>query len=450
MTHDTPTNESTPTDHTTTYELAERLQRSSVELSTTDPTVDHADLTPVGDALFDARIIGLGEATHGTREFFQLKHRIIRYLVEEQGLRLITMEANLPETMALDNYVVHGEGDPVLALARMHFWVWRTEAVFALVEWLREFNAERPLEDRVRFSGIDARFTTGAIEYLDEFLATAAPTLRTGLQADLTATDDEGTIDDQYMSDHEPEAAERLLDRLGTAFEERGDTFVTATSKRETALAQRCLRVVEQVRQHCVARETDGIQASKSIRDQSMAENLSWVLEYEVTDRAVLWAHDSHVCRTVNLGAQVDPTPSLGSHLADRYGDDYFALGFDFLGGSFRAVGIELTPESQLAAWSLDEPPADSITRAFGATGGDLTFLDFETAIECERLEKWLLEPRAKRELGAVYYGSGGPAENEKSGQAVHNAVRVLPEAFDGLLFVRETTPTRLLDSPEH
>lgn len=449
MTNDTPTNESTTTDHAATCELAAQLQQSSVELATVDPTADHADLAPVGDALADAHIIGLGEATHGTREFFQLKHRIVRYLVEEQGLRLFTMEANLPETMALDNYIVHGEGDALEALAGIHFWTWRTEAVLALVEWLREFNAERPLDDRVRFYGIDAQYTTGAVEYLDKFLASAAPDLRKEIQADLAATNDEGNTNDQYMSDHDPEATERLLNRLGTAFEERSEAFVTATSEREALMARRCLRVIEQARQRRIARETDGIQASKVVRDEAMAENLSWVLEHEGADRAVLWAHDSHVCRTANFGATTETAPSLGSYIADRYGDDYFALGFDFLSGSFSAIGIGLTPESELSTWSLDGPPADSITRVFAETGCDLALLDFDTASENDLLDESLAEPRTKRELGAVYYGPDGPSENEKDGQAAHNAVRVLPEAFDGLLFVRETTPSRVLEEPE-
>ena len=445
MTDDTPTEGSTPTD-----ELAARLQYSSVELATTDPTADHADLDPVGDALTDARIIGLGEATHGTREFFRLKHRLVRYLVEEQGLRLFAMEANLPETMALNKYIVHGEGDPHEALAGTHFWIWRTEAVLALVEWFRDFNAGRPLDDRVRFYGIDAQYTTGAIDYLDEFLTDVDPSLREELQTDLAMADDEGDTDDQYMSDHDPEATERLLNRLGTVFEERREAFAAATSERETVMARRCLRIVEQVRQRRVARETDGIQASMTVRDEAMAENISWILNREATDSAVLWAHDAHICRTANFSATVDRAPSLGSHLADRYGDEYFALGFDFLRGSFRAIGVGLSPESELDTWSLDAPPKNSITRVFSATDHDLAFFDFATDRADGRLEAWLTQPRAKRELGAVYYGPDGPSENGKDGQEAHNAGRILPEAFDGLVFVRETMPSVVLDNPEH
>lgn len=252
------------------------------------------------------------------------------------------------------------------------------------------------------------------------------------------------------MSDHDPEATERLLNRLGTTFEERRVAFVTATSERETVMARRCLCVIEQARQRRVAHEADGWETSMPVRDEAMAENLSWVLEHESADRAVLWAHDSHVCRTVNFGATTETAPSLGSYLADRYGDDYFVLGFDFLSGSFSAVGVGLTPESELSTWSLDEPPADSITRVFAEIGYDLAFLDFDTASENDLLGEWLAEPRAKRKLGAVYYGPDGPSENEKDGQEAHNAARALPEAFDGLLFVRETKPSRVLEKPEH
>ena len=328
--------------------------------------------------------------------------------------------------------------------------MWRTESVLTFVEWLREFNKDRPLNDRIRFYGIDAQYTSGAIKYLDEFLAAGDPDLHEELESDLAAADDDGETNEQHMSAHDPEATERLLDELKAAFEKQKAALVTATGERETEMAQRCLRVVEQVRQRRVVRETDGVQASMVVRDEAMAENLSWVLDHESTDRAVLWAHDSHVCRTVNFGAKVEPAPSLGSYLADSYGDDYFALGFDFLDGSFRAIGIGLTPESELDTWSLDRPPEDSITRVLDATGDDFAFLDLEAVSNDDKLDAWLTKSRAKRELGAVYYGPGGPSENQTDGQTAHNAVRDLTDAFNGLLFVRETTPSQVLDSPEH
>ena len=155
MTDDSDTNADASIDDrpTDTNDVASRLAANGTALTTTDPTADLADLEPGGRAFDEATVIGLGEAAHGTREFFRLKHRLIRYLVERQEVRLFGLEANFAETLALDRYIRYGEGDPEEALAGVYFWTWNTEELLALVEWLRAFNDGREVGDRVRFSG---------------------------------------------------------------------------------------------------------------------------------------------------------------------------------------------------------------------------------------------------------------------------------------------------------
>lgn len=101
------TNDPKPTDTTGeqhenvgTTSVREDLRDATIPLATTDPTIDD-DLEPVGDRLADADVVGIGKATHGTREFFELKHRLIRHLVVEHGVRAVVLESNLLETMAL-------------------------------------------------------------------------------------------------------------------------------------------------------------------------------------------------------------------------------------------------------------------------------------------------------------------------------------------------------------
>jgi len=117
-----------------------------------------ADLEPLRAIVSSARIVALGEATHGTREFFQLKHRLLEFLVRELGFTAFALEANWPEAQAVDDYVRHGRGDPAAALAGLRFWTWNTEEVLALIEWLRAYNAGggRP----VSFTGFDAQFSS--------------------------------------------------------------------------------------------------------------------------------------------------------------------------------------------------------------------------------------------------------------------------------------------------
>jgi hypothetical protein len=71
----------------------------------------------------------MGEATHGSREFFQMKHRMLEFLAEKMGFTVFAIEANWPESLAVNDFVLNGEGDPAVALAGMYFWTWNTEEV---------------------------------------------------------------------------------------------------------------------------------------------------------------------------------------------------------------------------------------------------------------------------------------------------------------------------------
>jgi len=89
--------------------------------TTDDPTADLDDLTALSELVGDAQVVALGEATHGTAEFFRMKHRIFRYLVEVEGFRVFMIEANMPESLAVNEYILTGEGDAKSRLGGLRF-----------------------------------------------------------------------------------------------------------------------------------------------------------------------------------------------------------------------------------------------------------------------------------------------------------------------------------------
>ena len=97
-------------------------------------------MRPLQKLIGNARIVSLGEATHGTREFFQLKHRMLEFLATEMGFTIFSIEANMPEAYRLNDYVLNGTGDPAQLLRGMYFWTWNTEEVLEMIRWMREFN----------------------------------------------------------------------------------------------------------------------------------------------------------------------------------------------------------------------------------------------------------------------------------------------------------------------
>jgi len=456
----------TPTDEEIRI-LADRLSERTVPIGTTDPDADPDDLAPLADRFADARVVGLGEATHGTREFFQAKHRLIRFLVERLDYRLVALEANFSETLAIDEYVVHGRGDPRDALDGIYFWTWDTEEVLALIEWLRAFNEGRPLDDRVRFYGIDAQFTAGPAAALVDFLEEYAPDVLADHEDTLAMLADEGLAEfamseDDFDSEDEgdEEAADRdsidedstdgdddtvdpaaRLDAVETLVEELGAWFddghaVEAGADPETAAVhRRHLTVLDQVLTDKRAYLADDTETQLCARDRAMARNLSWVLDHESHDQVAVWAHDEHLqvgTREHDWGTWVP----MGTHL-DEWDDEYYAVGFDFAGGEFQAR-VPTDEGFDLQACSLDPPREDAATRLFAATEGAPWVLDFDAATDDDRLAAYFDAERPTRSVGALYDPDGAFGD-------VHQHYR-LPEAFDGLLFVAETSRARPIE----
>ncbi|MGH3981282.1 MAG: erythromycin esterase family protein [Pseudonocardiaceae bacterium] len=138
-----------------TEKVLTALRQRSVELSSLHPGGAHDDLAKWGEGLSGVRVVGLGEATHGSREFFTLKHRLVDYLVTQQGFTVFALEADQDRCVALDAYVTTGKGDPVQGLRDLGYWTWNTQEVLALLTWLRTHNATTPPDRAVRVVGVD-------------------------------------------------------------------------------------------------------------------------------------------------------------------------------------------------------------------------------------------------------------------------------------------------------
>src|SRR5258708_3116463 len=102
--------------------VVEWISAHAVRLQTCEAGHGFADMQPLKKIIGNARIVSLGEATHGTREFFQLKHRMLEFLATEMGFTIFSIEASMPEAYRLNDFVLNGKGDPAQLLTDMYFW----------------------------------------------------------------------------------------------------------------------------------------------------------------------------------------------------------------------------------------------------------------------------------------------------------------------------------------
>jgi erythromycin esterase-like protein len=152
-----------------TQSVTDWIRANAVPLKTVEAGNGFQDMQPLKKMIGDARIVSLGEATHGSREFFQMKHRMMEFLATEMGFTIFTIEANMPEAYRVNDYVVNGTGDPAQLLRGMYFWTWDTEEVLDMIKWMRVFNQSG--RGHVEFTGFDMQTPAIAAGIARDFAA---------------------------------------------------------------------------------------------------------------------------------------------------------------------------------------------------------------------------------------------------------------------------------------
>lgn len=140
-----------------------------------EPFLDlrEADLGPLMDRIGDAQVVLIGEATHGTSEFYRMRARITQRLIEEKGFTIVAVEADWPDAERIDAYVRWRESKPAREwdpFSRFPDWMWRNEEVLNFVEWLRGINRDREPDDRAGFYGLDLYSMVTSVEEVISYL----------------------------------------------------------------------------------------------------------------------------------------------------------------------------------------------------------------------------------------------------------------------------------------
>ena len=400
----------------------EWLREHGVPLASVRAGSGFDDLAPLRNFVGDARVVALGEATHGTREFFQLKHRLLEFLVSEMGFTAFGIEATLPESFDVDSFVTSGDGDGARALAGLYFWTWNTEEVMDLLEWMRAWNADPKHVRKVRFYGFDMQFSTRAariaLEALEAVDSKSAARLRGPLAPVLSAFTSQNL---RTLAKPDREALDRAAGELASTLSARDTALAKLRGREDTARALRCARVLVQ------NLEMEGEVDSFVVRDRAMAENALWALAQEGTGgRIVLWAHNGHVLTT--RGA-------MGGALEEALGAELRVIGFAFGEGAFQSMAWP-PPLTGLTTHVVRPLPEGTLDSALTRSGHDVAFFNLRSLPREGPVADWFARPHPSRSIGAIY---------SPELEAQFMETRLTRDLFDGLLFVRMTSAARAM-----
>ncbi|MGW0765757.1 erythromycin esterase family protein [Streptomyces sp. NPDC002676] len=386
---------------TTHDQVVTALDRAAHRLRTVEPGGADGDLRALDGMLGGAKVVGLGEATHSSHDFFALKDRVFRHLVEKQGFRTFALEAPWSTGQRLDAYVVHGTGDPRKIMRdefqRDYLW-WDNTDYLRLVEWMRAYNIRHP-DDPVRFMGDDLAWSGPELyDAVSGYVARTHPEVRERLETlyrGLRPTVPTGEYIERYMNTPYAERKE-MAERTGRAL---GLVQGLGPGADRTAYEQavRDATVVDQTARQYAFDFGDPAQlaAGMRYRDETMAANVVWWQQHTGT-KVLLSAHDAHVAY-----ATQDPVhyPRMqGAFLRDRLGSGYVSVGTTFDRGSFNATGPD---DTVVHRWTLGPAGPGSNEATLDRVRYDDYLVDLRSVAAPAR--SWLEQARPTRSIGTIY-----------------------------------------------
>jgi protein-L-isoaspartate(D-aspartate) O-methyltransferase len=403
--------------------------------------IEAANLESLLQRIGAARIVLLGEATHGTSEFYRMRARISRELIERKGFSFVAIEGDWPDAARIDHYVRHAEYAPSewMAFARFPVWMWRNRDVRAFVDWLRAHNADIEPAKRVAFHGLDLYSLYNSIRlvlnYLDDIDPRSARIARhrygclTPWQADpatyghAALTGDFQTCEREVVS-----ILTDLMHKQRAYAEHDGERFLDAVQNaRLVANAERYYRTMYY-----------GSRASWNLRDSHMFETLKTLLDFHgPKSRAIVWAHNSHVGDSAATEMSSRGEFNIGQLCREEFAGEAYAIGF---GTDHGTVAAASDWDGDMEVKAVRPAVPGSYERLCHETGVRRFLLHLRSPIAAN-LAEGLSRPRLERAIGVIYR----PETELQS----HYFQAVLPRQFDEYIWFDETQAVTPLQTAE-
>jgi erythromycin esterase-like protein len=407
------------------------------------------DYDPLMNLVSDARVVLLGEATHGTREFYRERAYITRRLIQEKGFTAVAVEADWPDAYRVNRYVLgrSRDADSVAALGnfkRFPIWMWRNREVLDFVTWLRAHNDGQPAASqaasKVGFYGLDLYSLHASMEAVLGYLEGIDPESARRARSRYACFDHYGEDTQSYgyaagfglTKTCEDEVVAQLQDmhRRGEEYLRR-DGFV---AEDEFFFAEQNARLVKNAERYYRSM-FQGRVSSWNVRDQHMAETLNALMAHlskrHSRGKIVVWEHNSHLgdARATQMGESGEL--NVGQLVRERYGREAVLIGFSTYRGTVTAASDWDGPiERKVVQPAL----ADSYEALFHQVGISRFLLTWKD----KRVVDELHDRRLERAIGVIYL--------PKTERVSHYFYATLPAQFDAVLHFDETHAVEPLD----
>jgi erythromycin esterase-like protein len=399
------------------------------------------EFDPVLALVGNAQFVLLGEASHGTHEFYQARADITKRLIEEKGFTSVAVEADWPDAYRVNRYVrgSSADHDAEAALAgfrRFPQWMWRNSVVLDFVGWLRAHNDGSPDTKRAGFYGLDLYALHSSIEAVLAYLRVADPEAEERARKRYGCFDHFGGDPQTYGYATKlglaPSCEEAVLAELA-------DLRRIPSASDDYFHAEQNARLVRNAERYYRTMFGDHAE-SWNLRDRHMAEMLDALVVFHETrlgrpEKVVVWAHNSHLgdARATEMAQRGEL--NLGELIRTKHGRKAVSVGFLTYEGTVTAASEWDAPAERLRVRPALRGSYEALFRELGDDSGMNRFVDLQAS---DPLVQRLAHPLLERAIGVIYL-----PETERYS---HYFEARLTEQFDGILYYDTTRAVEPLE----
>ncbi|SMC66232.1 erythromycin esterase family protein [Kibdelosporangium aridum] len=404
--------------------VVEWINRNAAPLTSNDPSDPLDDLRPLRRIAASAAVVGLGESTHGSREQFRQKHRMVRFLVEHMGFRTFGLEHDFAHGVVLDRYLMTGEGDPRQVVTGMGFPFWISEEMLDLVRWLRSYNETH--HDKVRFLGTDViALREMSFSEITAYVRRIAPDRLAEVERELAPVRPTPGNHVQWYQGLSPEEQRKLIQHA-----RRASDLVQGLPETGSRLER---EYAEQHARTIVGWYESFAHFARSERELFIADTIKW-WQRTIGGTIVYSAANIHSTAaprvTFRSPGAIRTANHAGGFLRERLGGRYVSIGMLFGHGAISSDFMRPGPHPILS------PPPGILDTTLGKARDPAYMIDLHSRAPGP-VRAWRDGPSTMRMIHPSYV-------DDDDGSGYTMSVDSLTDAFDALVYLRTTTPTRL------
>lgn len=375
----------------------------------------------------DIKVIGLGEATHGNIEFQELKKDVFEVLVKNENVRVFVLEGDFGGGQQINQFILNGTGTAEEAVNALDYGIYKTEQMIELVQWMHDYNATVSEDRKVYFYGNDMqRYDYSKKGVLDYYKVVNEDAFKKyALQLEPVSNDKMRELTTEQLKEID-ETIENILSDLQT--NERN--YVEQSSTEAYLLALQYAQIMKQ-RTQLFLNEGD----YTKLRDQYLADNLQWIVEFEAKrghDKVFMTGHNGHIEKT---SASLAGYKSMGNYLDDLYGEEYFAIGTDFISSEFQAKNGG-SGERQIHTLENHNDLVD----AFSEVEPNVFYVDFAKARKSDELTDIISREQKMANIGDDFRWW------YKTVKRFYTIEMTPNKAYDSVIIVKAATPTNVIE----